>query len=80
MQYFSSALDKDGDGNVTIDEIVEAQNEFFEKIDKIVKPIRNIMEKNKPFVNIVLGYTTLMYSGHFSHLFLCCGSVGVCSI
>lgn len=69
-------LDKDGDGKVTLEEIEGAQRELKHRIGAAVTPIKRIIDNNRPVVDIVLGWSALLYSGHFSHLFLCCASIG----
>eukprot|EP00397_Hematodinium_sp_SG-2012_P041023 GEMP01045087.1.p1 GENE.GEMP01045087.1~~GEMP01045087.1.p1 ORF type:complete len:304 (+),score=57.02 GEMP01045087.1:347-1258(+) len=67
-------LDADNDGNVTLKEVEHAQREFADRVNRIYQPIKSLLIRNKPIVEMCLGYTSLCYGGHFSHLFLCCTS------
>eukprot|EP00397_Hematodinium_sp_SG-2012_P055520 GEMP01067836.1.p1 GENE.GEMP01067836.1~~GEMP01067836.1.p1 ORF type:complete len:276 (+),score=49.09 GEMP01067836.1:79-906(+) len=70
-------LDADNDGNVTLKEVEHAQREFADRVNRIYQPIKSLLIRNKPIVEMCLGYTSLCYGGHFSHLFLCCTSFNV---
>lgn len=67
-------VDRDGDGKITMQEVEHFHSEMVGKVNKFYQPIKNIIQKNKPFVEMCLGYISLCYGGHFSHLFLCCTS------
>jgi len=71
MNFF----DKDGDGKVTIDEIEDVTKETITRFSRYAEPVKKVMARNKHVVNLCSGYVTLLYSGHFSHLFLCYASV-----
>jgi len=68
-------FDKNNDGKVTIDEIEDVSKEYYKRLSTYGERVKHLMQKNQPFVDIVSGYVTLLYSGHFSHLFLCCASI-----
>ena len=71
VQEQLARFDKNGDGQVSLDEVEEVSKEAVKKLqEKYYKPACDFVQNHKWTVQGVAGYTLAFYGGNFTHSFL----------
>jgi len=71
IQEQLAKFDKNGDGEVSLDEVEEVSKEAMRKVnERYIKPAQEFVDSHKWTVQAATGYTLAFYGGHFTHSFL----------